>query len=266
MKKIILSLLIALTATIGANAQTQTYDFIMPAYDVELTTELWYKLSETATDNQVNYGTKTDVYLERTLLAGGWNTFASPVTFSDFTNVFGEGVKVKQLKDATLTDGVLNLKFEDATTIEAFTPYLVKVAADVDLSQKTITGIVCDEPVIKETAALKFIPTMGLPQNSHTDDPKSVLFIGAGSKLYYADALPLDIKGFRAYFVLNEPDAVRSVRMDFGDGATSLREIRNEELEMRNADEWYSVDGRKLSGRPTAKGVYINNGKKTIVK
>ena len=211
-------------------------------------------------------GKEASFILKRTLKTGGWNTLASPVTFSDFTSVFGEGVKVKQLKDATLTDGVLNLKFEDATTIEAFTPYLVKVAADVDLSQKTITGIVCDEPVIKETAALKFIPTMGLPQNSHTDDPKSVLFIGAGSKLYYADALPLDIKGFRAYFVLNEPDAVRSVRMDFGDGATSLREIRNEELEMRNADEWYSVDGRKLSGRPTAKGVYINNGKKTIVK
>ena len=29
---------------------------------------------------------------------------------------------------------------------------------------------------------------------------------------------------------------------------------------------WYTVDGRKLSGRPTAKGVYINNGKKIIVK
>ena len=82
MKKTILSLLIALTATIGANAQTQTYDFIMPAYDVELTTALWYKLSETATDNQVNYGTKTDVYLERTLLAGGWNTFCAPISIS----------------------------------------------------------------------------------------------------------------------------------------------------------------------------------------
>ena len=206
------------------------------------------------------------VILKRTLRTGGWNTFASPVTFSDFTNVFGEGVKVKQLKDATLTDGVLNLKFEDATTIEGFTPYLVKVAADVDLSQKTITGnLPYIEPVIVETAALKFIPTMGLPQKSHTDDPKSVLFIGAGSKLYYADAMPLDIKGFRAYFVLNEPDAVRSVRMDFGDGDATL--VNSERVNSEKySDEWYTVDGRKLSKRPTAKGVYINNGKKTIVK
>lgn len=30
--------------------------------------------------------------------------------------------------------------------------------------------------------------------------------------------------------------------------------------------EWYSLDGRKLSGKPTAKGLYINNGKKVVIK
>ena len=216
-------------------------------------------------DKLAELGQEMSVILKRTLRAGGWNTFASPVTFSDFTNVFGEGVKVKQLKDATLTDGVLNLKFEDATTIEGYTPYLVKVAADVDLSQKTITGPVCDEPVIKETADLKFIPTMGTLHYQYTDDPKSVLFIGAGSKLYYADAIPLDIKGFRAFFVLNKPNAVRSVLLDFGDGETTGI-TSHEAHEPYEAHEWYTVDGRKLSKRPTAKGVYINHGKKTIVK
>ena len=31
-------------------------------------------------------------------------------------------------------------------------------------------------------------------------------------------------------------------------------------------DEWYSLDGRKLSGKPTKKGLYIRNGKKIVVK
>jgi hypothetical protein len=31
-------------------------------------------------------------------------------------------------------------------------------------------------------------------------------------------------------------------------------------------DEWYSLDGRRLSGKPTTKGVYINNGKKVAIK
>jgi surface protein len=30
-------------------------------------------------------------------------------------------------------------------------------------------------------------------------------------------------------------------------------------------DSWYTIDGRKLSGKPSKKGVYINNGKKAIV-
>ncbi|MBP5356139.1 MAG: choice-of-anchor J domain-containing protein, partial [Prevotella sp.] len=29
-------------------------------------------------------------------------------------------------------------------------------------------------------------------------------------------------------------------------------------------DEWYSVDGQKLSGKPTKKGVYIHNGKAVL--
>ena len=29
---------------------------------------------------------------------------------------------------------------------------------------------------------------------------------------------------------------------------------------------WYSLDGRKLDGKPTKSGVYIREGKKVIVK
>ena len=28
---------------------------------------------------------------------------------------------------------------------------------------------------------------------------------------------------------------------------------------------WYSIDGRKLSGKPTKKGLYIHNGKKIVM-
>lgn len=31
-------------------------------------------------------------------------------------------------------------------------------------------------------------------------------------------------------------------------------------------DAWYTIDGQKLQGEPTAKGLYINNGKKVIIK
>ena len=34
----------------------------------------------------------------------------------------------------------------------------------------------------------------------------------------------------------------------------------------KTADRWYSLDGCKLSGKPSAKGVYVNNGRKLVIK
>ena len=31
-------------------------------------------------------------------------------------------------------------------------------------------------------------------------------------------------------------------------------------------DDWYTLDGRRLSGKPSVKGVYINNGRKVVIK
>ena len=32
------------------------------------------------------------------------------------------------------------------------------------------------------------------------------------------------------------------------------------------ADDYYPIDGRKLSGKPSQRGMYINKGKKILVK
>ena len=33
-----------------------------------------------------------------------------------------------------------------------------------------------------------------------------------------------------------------------------------------NGDNWYTIDGRRLSGKPTRKGVYIHSGVKVVVR
>ena len=33
-----------------------------------------------------------------------------------------------------------------------------------------------------------------------------------------------------------------------------------------DSEAWYTLDGVRLSGKPSKKGLYINNGKKVIVK
>ena len=45
--------------------------------------------------------------------------------------------------------------------------------------------------------------------------------------------------------------------------ATGISETNNQ---VTKKLEWYSLDGRKLNGVPTEKGLYIANGKKVMVK
>ena len=58
------------------------------------------------------------------------------------------------------------------------------------------------------------------------------------------------------------------VRLLNSDGETTSL---NEELRMKNeefatATGWYTLDGRKLSGEPTQKGLYIHHGRKVVIK
>lgn len=44
-------------------------------------------------------------------------------------------------------------------------------------------------------------------------------------------------------------------------GVTSMEDVRG-----KMSGAWYSLDGRKLQGKPTTKGMYIHNGRKEVVK
>lgn len=48
-----------------------------------------------------------------------------------------------------------------------------------------------------------------------------------------------------------------------GNDATGISSMFNVQSSM---DTWYTIDGRRLQNRPAHKGVYINNGKKTVIK
>ena len=49
-------------------------------------------------------------------------------------------------------------------------------------------------------------------------------------------------------------------------GITTRIENGQRESVKGQSEEWFTIDGQKLSGKPTKKGVYIYNGKKAVVK
>ena len=65
-----------------------------------------------------------------------------------------------------------------------------------------------------------------------------------------------------------EPAAPLKARLYIGlpdDEATAISATLNDKGQMIN-DNWYDLIGRRLNSKPTAKGVYINGGKKYIIK
>ena len=55
-----------------------------------------------------------------------------------------------------------------------------------------------------------------------------------------------------------------SIIADFGSGSTTR--IQNAENAESELDSWYTLNGVKLDGKPTQKGVFIHNGTKVVIK
>ena len=237
----------------------------MPGFDIELEIEYETALALNEVDDNAATldewnGYEADVTLTRTLQAGGWNTLAVP--FNADAASLGLSA-AKELESATLENYVLTLNFTDAAVIEAGKPYLVKVAENVE--NPTIAGVIVSKDAQPFTSTdVDFIPTLGattIPDG----DTKAVLFLTANNTLLNPSALPANIKGFRAYFQLKGEGAqVKAFQLNLGeDEATGIQTIDNGQLIMDN--EVYDLQGRRVN-KAAQKGVYIVNGKKTIIK
>ena len=67
----------------------------------------------------------------------------------------------------------------------------------------------------------------------------------------------------------DKKDAVKArLYLNFDDDATGIKSIYDSQIyDLRfGAGAWYDLSGRRLNGAPTTKGVYINNGKKLIIR
>ena len=263
----------------GASGPSYGYTIIASPYSnrgtlmivVKSDTPLWEDLP--LNENAVNstaiaaaHGKRKNVTLTRTLKAGGWNTFCAPFNISSeqIAAVFGAGAQVKELDDSEFAEdtGILTLKFKDATTIYHGTPYLVKVGANV--VNPVFIGVTVDGECCEiSTDYLYFIPVMMSPQWLSGGD-KNVIIIKNGNTFTYPKT-DGEILCFRGYFLLRQSGPkVNSFIFDLGDGETTSIQLVTTERPLEEDGDFYDLQGRKVE-KP-AKGLYIKNGKKVIVK
>ncbi|MBQ4392218.1 MAG: InlB B-repeat-containing protein [Prevotella sp.] len=203
---------------------------------------------------------------------GSWNTLCLPfeVTIAG-SPLDGDNVQAMTLNTtmSNLADGTLTLNFDAATTIPAGTPFIIKWNnTGVNIENPVFEGVTVSNATNDATVegVLTFTGTYA-PVTIADGGDNTKLYLGNGNKLYYPNAA-MTIGCQRAYFQLapGEPASpVRAFVLNFGDEYTG---IKNGQWSMDNgqSETWLTIDGCKLDGKPTQRGIYINNGKKVVIK
>ena len=239
-------------------------------------------LLENSADNSAtisaNLGAGKNVVLQgrKFVASGDWNTLCLPFDIPAGT-VEGYSpiavAEVMELVSSTFADGLLTLYFEDAPSMQAGKPYIVRWKpgiADNIPDPCFLNATLSDASVEVPTEYANFVGCTS--PVTITGENRKMLYLGAGNTLYYPSGA-MTIQSFRGYFTLNDlvagdPSTGVSIQMHFDDGeTTAIRTLEPEAPSVQGtAPAWYTLGGARLSGQPTAKGVYICGGRKVVIK
>ena len=219
---------------------------------------------------------------------GDWNTLCLPFDLGNpeaeeghcFDGTLLEGATVKTLESTSFEDGTLTMNFVDVPVIDASVPYIVKWAAQTPdyVENSVFEGVsIRNGAYYIKTDYVDFVGTHSSTVLYEEGTAKHNLYLGSGNNIYYPTREGYTVKACRAYFRLNgltagEPTSpsanVRAFVLDFGDGEkTGIRSLTPDASPKgEGRSGWYTINGVKLQGKPTMRGIYINNGRKVVIK
>ncbi|MBP3786863.1 MAG: BspA family leucine-rich repeat surface protein [Prevotella sp.] len=228
-----------------------------------------------------NYKQATEIGVSR-----GWETIALPFDVQTITHEkngviapFGSSASDKHFWLRTLVD---EQGLARATKIEANHAYLIsmpnngKYPAEYNLAGNVTfatAGVVVPETIYRASqlttdngriilmpnflrlyaSEYYYVLNVGEARDGHPE--------GSVFEVNYRETLP-----FQAFtYHEGNQNPSRFISLDeLMEGTTGIETI--EQPQWSGAEQWWSIDGRKLNGKPSQKGVYIRNGKKVVVK
>lgn len=170
---------------------------------------------------------------------------------------------------------------QSATGIAANTPYVISMPNSSDYTDSynlagrvTFAAENATIPVteVKATAmadeSIVMIPTMQRQERSsavwalNVGEVRGRYLEGSVFERDYREVRPFE--AFTVHREENTQPAPRYVPLQEIGGTTGIHMM--EDVRSKKDDVWYTTDGRKLQGKPNAKGVYINNGQKIVIR
>lgn len=249
----------------GTNQESKAkYNFIrVVTNDYQAATVTSSNTLDEVTVNSFNAQNDVDVQLKRSLTPAQWNTFCVPFTISAdvIAEKFGAGTLVYTF--GSMNGNVMN--FKASTTIEAGKPYIVKPANTVVNPTFTGVNIVESDPVQLGENGFFMQGTYGAKTDLTTDGTN--LFLGEGNKFYKpAGATTAKMKGLRAFFIVPQGTNFAALRANI-DGATTAIDEFATVVEQPTDNRIYNLQGQFVgTSFEGLHGVYVQNGKKVLVK
>ena len=148
--------------------------------------------------------------------------------------------------------------------IEAGTPFLMKTVDDTNTNELTFVTELKDVDAQTVNADGGKVQFTGLFKRTALTD-KDRYPVNAGDNDAWRSGKDRTLGAFAAYLHLDNT-AARIFVEDFENGATVIKELNLATGEAYAVNGWYTLNGVKLQGAPTEKGIYINNGKKVVLK
>ena len=224
-------------------------------------------LNETTNNDDVvmnNAGKTVNVTLKRTISDIYLNPFCVPfdMTADQITAVFGEGSVVSAF--TSVTGKVMN--FEKVTTIAAGQPYIVqatKASTEISLD-KVEMKLEPGSNVEQKSSELSMSFNGIVSPYTFKKNDGTELFLDKNGNLRYPSTLPSQMKGMRAYFEVLGGTG-NEAKVNIGGGLSSIDKLMNGEA---MTGKVYNLNGQYVGNTldGLAKGLYIMNGKKYVVK
>ena len=228
---------------------------------------------------------------ERKWAAENWNTLVLPfdITVAELSKVLGYAVvNVIDASGAQYNNGDPIFKFKltmkggngSNEVLKANRPFVVKTTDAInddenffyDFGSRKIVAPTTDDAV-NAGLGCTFNGTYETKHVDYTSEGKVRFLTGNLDKWIglTSQGLEWNVVPFAGFIDLSNLDADAAARATFimeeADGSTTaIRSINADEINSKNAEGIYNLNGVKLNSVPSQKGVYIQNGKKIVVK
>ena len=168
------------------------------------------------------------------------------------------GVVLTSVKAVNAIAGTLTLS-NALESAAALTPLIIYNGTD---EEQEVTLIVNENGAEVSYDKVHFFGTAA-PQTFTAADMAAYDYyvLNGGQFVWVKD--PGTLPANRCYLRLtkNVASGAPSFVINFGGDTTGIKEVKEV-----NNDSWHDLNGRKLQGVPTKKGVYINNGRKVVIR